>query len=340
MKAKLYRLTVYSAAHFCVDFCCALLISRAVASAPLAALIYLVYNYCAFALQMPIGLLADRLNRNAWMAAIGCGLTGLACAMTGVPLAAAIVAGLGNALFHVGGGVDVLNDTGKKAAALGVYVSPGAAGLFVGNLLGKQNTTPYWGAATMALCIAGILLMAHHTKVLKRSRNARFSLKGILQMDVSLPALCLFLVVILRSFAGMTMAFGWKSVAPWGVASMLCVVFGKALGGFVMDKLGARLSSIASLAAAAVLFLFADQPWAGCAAILLFNMTMPVTLSMLARAMPGCKGFSFGLLTFALFLGFVPVCLGMASASANWLLSALCVLSALLMLAGAAHKEG
>ena len=83
-----------------------------------------------------------------------------------------------------------------------------------------------------------------------------------------------------------------------------------------------------------MLFWFADSPYAGVAAIFLFNMSMPMTLCALARRMPGCKGFSFGLLTFALFLGFLPVGLGAVSSSPSWLLASLCALSALLMLPG------
>ena len=42
-------------------------------------------------------------------------------------------------------------------------------------------------------------------------------------------------------------------------------------------------------------------------------MTMPVTLWAAARTLPGAKGFTFGLLTFALFLGFLPSFLGWPS---------------------------
>ena len=87
-----------------------------------------------------------------------------------------------------------------------------------------------------------------------------------------------------------------------------------------------------------MLFFLADAPLTGVIAIFLFNMTMPVTLSCLARRTPGCKGFSFGLLTFALFLGFVPVGLSLVSASSAWLLALLCVFSALLMLPGAVRR--
>ena len=336
MSSRLTRLSVYSLAHFLVDFCCALLVFRIVDTFFDAALLYLCYNYCAFALQMPIGLLADKLNRNAIVAALGCGLVVLGFALHALPLAAVIAAGVGNACFHVGGGIDTLNDGGNKAASLGVYVSPGAAGLFFGTQLGKGDFPLLYGAVLMLASAAAILIAAHRTGVLKKSHNAPLSFRGVFAFDAALPALCLFLVVVIRSFAGMTMSFDWKSMGHWALISMLAVVLGKTAGGFVMDKLGARVTSLASLILAAVLFLLPDSPYAGVAAIFLFNITMPITLFALAKKMPGLKGFSFGLLTFALFLGFVPVGLGLCGSSEPWLLCFMCVLSALLMLPGAA----
>ena len=335
MNDKLTRLSTYSMAHFLVDFCCALLVFRVVPHFADAALLYLVYNYCAFALQMPIGLIADRINRNAVVAALGCGLVGLSFALNAAPLAAVTVAGIGNACFHVGGGIDVMNDSPKKAASLGAYVSPGALGLYFGTQLGKGDFSLLGGAVLMFASLSAILIMAHRTDVLKRSRNAILSLRPLAAFDALLPALCLFLVVVIRSFAGRTMSFAWKSVGSWGLISVCAVVLGKTAGGFVMDLIGARLTALISLTAAAVLFFFSESPAAGVSAIFLFNMTMPVTLSCLARKTPGCKGFSFGLLTFALFIGFVPVGLGLFTTCAPWLLAALCILSALLMLPGA-----
>lgn len=72
MRGRLTRLTVYSASHFLVDFSCALLIFRTVSASGDPTALFILYNYCAFALQMPVGLLADKLNRNALMAAAGC----------------------------------------------------------------------------------------------------------------------------------------------------------------------------------------------------------------------------------------------------------------------------
>ena len=87
----------------------------------------------------------------------------------------------------------------------------------------------------------------------------------------------------------------------------------EAAGGFAVDRLGARKASAGSLGLAAALYLVSALPLPGTLAVFLFNMTMPVTLWAAARAVPGAKGFSFGLLTFALFLGALPSFLGWPS---------------------------
>ena len=71
------------------------------------------------------------------------------------------------------------------------------------------------------------------------------------------------------------------------------------------------------------------------AAVLLFNMTMPITLWGAARLMPGGKGFAFGLLTFGLFLGFLPTWLGWPSIlTSPWAMALAAVVSAVILLAG------
>ena len=179
-----------AASHFLVDFGCALLIFRTVSASGDPTVLFILYNYCAFALQMPVGLLADKLNRNALMAAAGCALVALGCAFSAVPLAAAAISGVGNALFHVGGGVDVLDDSEGKASSLGVFVSPGAAGLFLGTMLGKGGASLWIVNAAMALAAFSILLTAKKTDCLV-SHNAPVSFKGMGKFDVLLPALCL-----------------------------------------------------------------------------------------------------------------------------------------------------
>jgi len=87
-------------------------------------------------------------------------------------------------------------------------------------------------------------------------------------------------------------------------------VLGKTAGGFLADHVGLFRAAASSLVLAAAAFFFSRSPVPGVCALFLFNMTMPITLFALSQRMPGCKGFSFGILTFALFLGFLPTYYG------------------------------
>ena len=63
---------VYALVHMAVDLSCAFLVFAYVSGGERWYLWLLIYNFCAFALQMPIGAAADRLDRNSCVAAGGC----------------------------------------------------------------------------------------------------------------------------------------------------------------------------------------------------------------------------------------------------------------------------
>ena len=301
-------LWIYSLAHFCVDFSCAYFIYSRFLNPWQWTICLVLYNFCAFAMQAPLGLLGDRINKNALMAAAGCVIVALSAFLAKYAVLACVIAGIGNAFFHLGGGIDTLNDCGRRCGKLGVFVSPGAFGIFFGTRLGRAKALNAYAVIIGLVIAAGlILLTASRRDLLKRSRNVSVSFEGIGDPGVIPAALCFFLVVCLRSFAGSSMAFPWKSAGQWGVILTCGVVFGKTLGGFLADRFGAVRSSWVTLGASALLFLFASRPLAGVLAVFLFNMTMPVTLGALGRMLPGVKGFAFGTLTLALFVGLVPI---------------------------------
>ena len=323
-------LFLYSAAHFWVDLSCAFLMFRLVSDSADFATCLLLYNFCAFAMQMPLGLLCDRFNRNAVVAALGCLLIA-AAPLCAAPLSISIAAGLGNALFHLGGGLDTLNDSGKKAAALGIFVSPGALGLFIGTAWGRGVSAPLLFAPVgLLLFAAAILILARRTYGSFSSENAPYDPAPC---GSALPLLPLFLVVVLRSWMGMSQSFPWK--AEFTTVLTLALMLGKMAGGFLSDRLGRKRASLCSLLPCARLYLFSTLPLPGILAVFLFNMTMPITLHTAAEQLPGAKGFSFGLLTFALFLGFLPAALGWPSPFASPIgCAGAAALSAILLLWG------
>ena len=70
------------------------------------------------------------------------------------PLATMIVAGVGNALFHLGAGGLVLRSAGGRATPAGVFVAPGALGLGLGMWMGRTgrgSTFPIYVALAFAV---------------------------------------------------------------------------------------------------------------------------------------------------------------------------------------------
>lgn len=312
---------IYALVHMAVDLSCAFLVYTYVLGGEQWYLWLLLYNFCAFALQMPIGAAADRLDRNSCVAVGGCAgvLAGLLLGIAGFPAGAAVVAGIGNACFHVGGGIDVLNHSERRAAPLGIFVAPGALGIFLGTMLGRAGTeAAVWIGGLLILSAVLIRAAAGREKLWLSSGNAPFSF-SVPSSSVSsgrtlMAAACFLAAVILRSYSGMIQNFPWKETLA-GSSFILAgaVVLGKMAGGVLADKWGIQRTAFRSMCAAAVGFLCLVYPAAGILAVFFWNMSMPLTLWAVSKVFPGAKGFGFGLLTFGLFVGFCPAWLGGSS---------------------------
>ncbi len=307
------QLTIYSTAHFLVDFACACLVVGHLWQTPDSFSAVILYNFCAFALQMPIGIIADKLNLNALLSALGSLLVGLGFIVytaTQSALLAAAVSGVGNALFHMGAGIDVLNASKDKSGPLGIFVSPGAFGLFLGIWWSKLGASPFFTPIALTFgAFLVILLFQQLSFGTFQSNNVQFTLQVHLKPHLShyWPAVfaALFFVVLLRSYVGTTLSFTWKQQWYWAWILTAALVLGKALGGILSDKFGMKQTSTISLLASAVCFLFPATPIIGVLAVFLFNMTMPMTLWSLSQVLNHSRGFAFGTLTLALFFGWI-----------------------------------
>ncbi len=317
-------LIAYAFVHFVIDFSCAFLMINSIAKGSFEIpYLFLLYNFCAFALQMPLGVIADRLKNPVIFAILGCLLLVPACFLSSVLLVCVILAGLGNAFFHIGGGTRILRHSSGKCSPLGIFIAPGALGIFLGSS-SIMNSQFFILIPLILLASAALLYTAD-------GRPSRWKVQPDLADDATqsgvltgnsalnslllpsefyspgkiiLPLGCFFLVVLLRSYTGTIMTFPWKTTTTAGILLVTAVIFGKVLGGILADRFGVIKTTILSLSLSSVLFLFSSLSPAGLTAVFLFNMTMPITLWAAADIMKKHEGFSFGMLTFALFIGY------------------------------------
>ena len=316
----------YALCHFVVDFACVSTMLCAVSrvlgesgqgSMEVVALSILLYDIVAFTLQLPIGIALDQLDKNSYAALLSYASVGAGVVLSLVPIAllewpAILLLAIGNALFHSAGGLSVLNISQKHAGPSGIFIATGAIGVFLGTQSAQMERLQiaFSLLVLLFLCALITLVVQKVNKKYWNVHNVSFDIPR-LSSNTLLAIALLSLVVALRSYVGMVMAFPWKSEMLLLVLSILGVFAGKALGGVVADRIGFRTTAIFSLIVAATLFVPSwEIPVMGLLGVFFFNFTMSITLASLANILPNAKGTAFGLASFSLAVGALPALAG------------------------------
>ena len=303
------QIFVLSLAHMGIDFLCAFSLYRSFAD---IADVFLLYNFCAFALQLPIGLIVDLCNEKrkeknkiaVLTTILGIGLTILGSYLS------PIISGLGNALFHSGGGILTMNEDERNdfhSRGLGVFVAPGAIGLFLGMWFYQTSVYRLIQGLVSSVLLGLALLVNRQTK--EEKQEYRLSLPET-QKEWLMVVLC-FVVVFLRSLNGMAIVFSWKQGFALSFLSIVALALGKSAGGFMTAHFKEKKTILITLCLSALFYFFGENVICGILALFFFNMTMPLTLYLLAKQIKGGPGFAFGVLTFSLFLGYLPILYGL-----------------------------
>ncbi len=299
----------YAAAHGLVDLsCAAALFSLWYVWSPgmgTITLAILVYGVLAFGTQPLFGWLSDRLALPRLMAVAGCTLTALGVLVLPVSFwLVVILLGVGNALFHVGGGSISLNLTPYRATAPGLFVAPGAIGLALGTLIGKSDFAYGWIFAVALMVMAVILYRLKPSLPPTRTTAPARSMQWVGAFVL------IFLVIAGRSLLGFSWVMPWKSDVLLLLVMTIAVVLGKGLGGILADRYGFIAVALGGVVVSApLLIIFPAVPALAIIGVFLFQFTMPVTLAAMYRLFPKRPGLAFGLPCLALIIGALPVLL-------------------------------
>lgn len=310
---KKISLLVYTFSHFAVDYICFWILYGAFKAPTVQnmALGFIIYNFIAFGLQMVIGAYCDE-KRDFPSGAVGCAIVSAAVLISYFSgWAGVLICALGNAFFHVGGGIDSLVHSGGKLFRCGIFVSAGALGVVLGTLhaskLALFGMSPVQVIKLFLLgAFCGVFCYLVHKKL---GAEGSTEITGTTNEKAAIGLIiALALVsVLIRSFGGTLVPMEWKTGPQIGIFAGYAAFIGKFIGGFFADIFGAKRTGVISLLLSLpLLILGREYIVISLLGIILFNMTMPITLGMIAEKMPENPGTAFGLTTAALLLGAVP----------------------------------
>ena len=281
---------------------------------------FLVYDVLAFGAQPLVGAVADRL-RGGPVVLVGLGLTGCAVGLASLGgsgdvalgLATVAVAGVGNAVTHVGAGAVVLRGDLTRATPAGMLVAPGALGLGLGLWFGRDpGLGPTWWVVG-PLAAAAVLVARLHRAGRLESPFAATSGPGerVLPPPRHLLAVAagglLLVSVAIRSLVGASASHGYAGGAWLALGIPLVACAGKALGGMVADRAGWLPTTVlALLACLPLLAVQHSHPGLLLLGLLVFQTTMPVTLVAVGRLLPGRPATAFALPCVGLLVGSLP----------------------------------
>ncbi len=302
---------LYCFAHFSVETACFYYLYSNLNVGNFWWLIALLYDALAFLPQSLMGVIADKFPKVCY-GAIGF-LFVLISLLLPFSLLGVIIIALGNALIHVDGAEKTLLNSNGKIAPNAIFVGGGSFGVITGNILGKLSG--FYVIIPLILVVVSIVLLLIFTTSKnggKESENRMVEINlapNVASNKISAPILALIIIfaVAVRGYIGYAIPTGW-SVNQYHLIILYCYMgIGKIAGGFVVDKLGYKISTILSIGGALPFLLLGNSiPLISLTGVLLYSMSMPITVGIIYSKFPSMPAFAFGITTIGLFIGTCP----------------------------------
>ena len=266
----------------------------------------LLFDALAFLPQTALGVLSDKFPKLPY-GAIGCVMIAAALLfpLEGVGL---IVLGVGNALAHIDGAQHTLRNSEGKITPNAIFVAGGSFGVISGQWLGGESV-----AILVPMMCIFMLISAFIAYLVTRKHETNLQEPTHLPLEITVEGklsavvILSLIAVAARSFVAYAIPIDWNKTALQAVALFSFMGLGKAFGGVLADKIGYRKTAYISLLFALPFLLFGNNfMWISLIGVMLFSMTMPITVGILFSKFPKSPGLAFGITTFGLFLGLLP----------------------------------
>lgn len=320
--------------HFLVDglcLCCTYLLTSPF-NLPHLATIFITYNLLAFLSQPLTGWMADRIRHKHWMLLGAVMLLAVAVLVTPLVMssggestmfAVAALLGIGNSLFHVWGGKQVVLQVGNDIRALGVFVSTGAFGLAVAIVFCSWMLLYIFLLAIIILATAYVMTdksESHEhiqSKELPTTSANRSPLnpqpspnpahRSTLTAQRIIFVIAIAAFVMFRSYLGKEFSLGAANTDAMILLVGFVTMLGKMAGGWISRWMGVvkALTMILIVVLVCMLTQRYSPVLPALAGLFMINCAMPITLYLANSVLPEREGLAFGILAAALMPGYL-----------------------------------
>lgn len=305
---------LYAYVHFVTEVVCFYVLGRKLGDSAFLWLFPFVYDELAFAPQSIIGYISDKFPKIN-MGVIGTFLLAagvLFCNVDVLPgeFTALIILCIGNACMHIGGAEVTLRCSGGRLSHSAIFVGGGSFGVIAGRLLSK-TPVPFYAVIILALTMIPFVLLAETYRKKADAESvcpcAGFDYHSKKISPVLVIILAVFIVTV-RGYMGYGIPTSWNKTVVQNVIFYVTMGIGKMAGGIVADKIGVKKTAMISVLGALPFLIFGDKIMiVSIIGVMIFSMTMSITLALLVSVLKNAPGLAFGLTTIGLFLGTVPV---------------------------------
>ena len=304
---------LYAYIHFVTEIVCFYTLSRIISNSVVLFMSFFIYDMVAFVPQGIIGHISDKYPKIN-MGLIGTllltvGFMGMSFNMLIDTYLFLVILCLGNACIHVEGAETTLRLSNGKLAHSAIFVSGGSFGVITGKLLAKYAVTPLVLTLLIATMIPCILVCKRYKlNGIDNGNDCENFDYGNKKISPALVIIFAVLIVIVRGYMGYGIPTSWNKTVIQTIMLYSFMGVGKALGGILTDAFGIRKTAILSVLGGLPFLIFGDNIMVvSLIGIMLFSMTMAITLGVLVSVLKKAPGVAFGLTTIGLFLGTVPV---------------------------------
>lgn len=332
---------MFAFVHFAVEVSCFYIISS-YAHDERIWLLGLLFDFVAFVPQGLFGYIYDKIKK------INFGIIGTVLTCTAVlmyhyeinPFLVIFTLTLGNAMIHLFAAELTLRGSKGKMTPSAVFVAGGSFGVITGKLLSMYGISEVFILLIDAVSLIPIIIAGSFDTLYDDGNLKKYNYSNKKTRHITVIILSV-IVVTIRSYMGYGIPTAWNKTVLQNAALFCCMGLGKAAGGILIDTIGIRKTAFISTLCSMPLLMFGNsRMYVSLLGVMMFSMTMAVTLALLVSELQNSPGVAFGLTTIGLFLGFFIVFFyRISSLIINCIVVGICSVLSMLILNHICRKE-